>query len=222
MGRLTGQGRVHTATQHLFFQAKRLAWTAGRYRRSFTRHFGAWGWAIGLLSILGVVAGIATQQQAAEIGVLDSRLAERLREQAVLAVAPTIEPEDGRTRLLAFEQHLLPHGEIPAVVQSLLQLANEEGLSISHAEYRVHPEPAGGFLRYRMTFPAQGESRAIYRFIRRALRTQPMLALESIRFKREHIESSDIEAQIQWAVLAQLPVGTKAASGRQENPGDKP
>lgn len=192
-------------SKHAPVLVRRLIWALGRYCRGVTRRFGVSGWATLLLTLVGAAAATLLQQQLAEIGMLESQLAERSYQRKSLQVQPDVVLEDGRTRLEAFEKYLLPHEDIPTAVQELLRLAEIENLSISQAEYRVQPDMAGGFLRYRMTFPVKGEAPSIRRFIQSALRAQPTLALESIRFKRESIELSEIEAQIQWAVLTRLP-----------------
>jgi len=218
MGQLNRLRASWSLTRHASLLARRLIWALGRYCRAFTRRFGFSGWVILLLTLVGAVAGTLVQQQVAEMGRLESRLAERSAQRKALPAQANVAFEDGRTRLQDFETYLLPHEDIPAAVQALLRLAEIESLSISQAEYRVQPDTVGGFLRYRMTFPVKGEAPAIRRFIQGALRTQQTLALESIRFKREHIELSEIEAQIQWALLTRLPATPGMTSGRQMRP----
>lgn len=205
MGQLNQAAALRPAIGYLARHAKASVWAVGRYRRAFTRRFGVIGWATLLLAALGALMGAAVQWQAGEIDVLKSRLAERTPRQEVTPARSGDGAEGARARLSAFESHLLPYEDIPVAVQTLLRLAEEEGLSISHAEYRPQPDVAGGFLRYRMTFPVAGEAAAIRRFVQSSLLAEKTLALESIRFKREYIESSEIEAQIQWAVFTRLP-----------------
>lgn len=218
MGQLKGLGASWSVANRAPVFARRLFWTLGRYCRAFSRRFGVSGWVILLLTMVVVATVTLLQQQAAEIGTLESRLAEHLGQQRALPIQPDLAFGDGRARLHAFETYLLPHEDIPSAVQALLHLAEAESLSISHAEYRAQPDSAGGFLRYRMTFPVKGEALAIRRFILSALQTQQTLALESIRFKRESISRSEIEAQIQWAMLTRLPSTSGGANGLQRSP----
>ncbi|HHV47998.1 MAG TPA: hypothetical protein GXX56_03405 [Rhodocyclaceae bacterium] len=205
MGQLNQAAALRPAIGYLARHAKASVWAVGRYRRAFTRRFGVIGWVTLLLAALGALMGAAVQWQAGEMDVLKSRLAERTARHEVTPARSGEGAEGARARLSAFKSHLLPHEDIPIAVQTLLRLAEEEGLSISNAEYRPQPDVAGGFLRYRMTFPVAGEATAIRRFVQRSLLAEKTLALESIRFKREYIESSEIEAQIQWAVFTRLP-----------------
>jgi hypothetical protein len=112
---------------------------------------------------------------------------------------------EGREKLKSFEQNLLPHAKIPVVVQALLRLAEDDGLSIRRGDYRLQADAGGGFVRYQMTLPVKGTAPAIHHFIQAALLDHSALALESVQFKRERIESSEIEARLQWVLLTALP-----------------
>lgn len=115
---------------------------------------------------------------------------------------------DGRGRLNAFEKMLLPHEDIPVLVQDILQLAENQGLSVQRGDYRPQIDVTGNFLRYGMSLPIRGDASAINRFIQAALGAHPALIVESVRFKREMIASKDIEARVQWVVLTRLPADT--------------
>jgi hypothetical protein len=62
-------------------------------------------------------------------------------------------------------------------------------------------------LRYRMTLPVKGDAQAIHQFMAAALKAHKTLALDAVQFKRERIESGEIEARIQWVLLTRLPEG---------------
>ena len=114
-------------------------------------------------------------------------------------------PVDGRVGLQAFDDRLLAHDDIPSVLQDVLRLAEAQGLVAQRGDYRAQADVAGHFLRYRMSLPVRGAAPAVHRFMEAALLAQPSLALESVQFKRDRIESTDIEARIQWVVYAKLP-----------------
>lgn len=107
----------------------------------------------------------------------------------------------GRQRLQEFDQLLPAHDHIPDTLQDIFRLADTEGLTLQRGDYKVEPDDQGGFVRYRMTLPVKGDAQAIYRFIRSALEAHKTLALDSIQFRRERIESRDVEARIQWELL---------------------
>lgn len=204
------RARASWHMQQAIYELHRLAY-------AFTRRFGAWGWGMSALLSVGALAGVAAHRQLEEFQRLEFRLAEQARthrRDEVPARTPAL--DDGRARLRAFEDFLLPHDDIPVVVQDLLRLAESEGLSIQRGEYRPQVDAAGGFVRYRMSLPVQGAAPSIHRFIQSSLRKQKALALESVQFRRESIEVSQIEARIQWVLLTRLPAGrgsSLAASG---------
>jgi Tfp pilus assembly protein PilO len=114
---------------------------------------------------------------------------------------------DARSRLRQFEGYLTKHEDIPVVVEDVLRRAEDEGLSIQRGDYRPQIDGPGGFLRYRMNLPVTGKPDAIHRFIQAALAAHRSLALESIHFGRERMESGQIEARLQWTLFTGLPAG---------------
>ena len=212
------------APARLYRPWQRLAWETGRAWRAAVRRLGPAG-----LVLLGcgacVLLGLwLAQVQAARAGALAAQLAAQLAVQRVPPPAGTapLAADSGmagaRARLQAFEAQLLPSAGIPFVVQQLLDLGEAEGLTMLRGNYRPQTDSAGGFLRYRMSLPVKGGGPAIERFIRAALRKQPNLALDSMQFKRSSIDTSEIEARIEWTLLARLPETERHAAqpGQQE------
>lgn len=212
MGRMTVHGDGNRAASLKAWLAQRIeqaAWEVSRGSRVFTRLFGVFGWSMLILFAVGATVWLVEHQQVAEMNTLYSQLARQgsLKEPAHPQIVQHVDAAngaDGRARLKAFEDYLLPHKDIPVVVRDLLRLANEAGLSIPRGEYRPQPDLIGGFVRYRMSLPVKGAAPAIHRFIQASLRKQKTLALESVMFKRERSATSEIEARIQWVVLTRL------------------
>ncbi|MCW5233106.1 hypothetical protein D8B34_06200 [Verminephrobacter eiseniae] len=123
--------------------------------------------------------------------------------------------QDAAGNLRRFERILLPHDEIPQLVQDLLQWAQDEGLSIERGDYQADADSEGGFMRYRMSLPVRGKSTAVHRLILKALSAQKNLTLESLQFKREQVSSEVIEARIQWLAMTQMPPSWTAAGAAQ-------
>lgn len=190
--------------------SEQTIWELGRARRTLTRRFGIQGWGTVLCmlsALLFLFLAYERDEQLHEINV-------RLIKQKMLAehtanagaVVDLSKAMNGRARLKAFDDFLLPHQDIPAVVQEVLGLAEKEGVSIQHGEYRPQVESAGGFLRYHMTLPVKGTALAINQFMQAVLLSQKNMALENVQFKRERIDSPEIEVRIQWALFAHLPI----------------
>lgn len=199
----------------LFRCVEQAAWEVRRGARAFMRRFGVAGGGLLAFFVVGVAAWSVQEQQRVQISSLKTQLVEREKASSALPAVQRVDAAagvDGRARLTAFEDYLLPHEDIPLVVQDLLRLAEDEGLSIQRGEYRAQADLAGGFMRYRMSLPVKGAAPSIYQFMQTALRTQKTLALDSVQFKRERIESIDIEARIQWVVLTRLPLSTARES----------
>ena len=221
MERVTSNGRLGMLARLKAGLARcvdQAGWEARRGARRFTRRYGWLGWGLLVCVIVAVLALLVGHQQMAAVRSLQARLTEQIAEHKRLSIEVVephrVEGSDGRVRLKAFEAYLLPHEDIPAVVQGLLRLAEDEKLSIQRGEYRAQIDTVGGFMRYRMILPVKGPAPAIHHFMQAAMRTQKTLALDSVQFKRERIELSEIEARIQWVVLTRLPLneaGTTAA-----------
>lgn len=170
-----------------------------------------------LLALLAILAGLMWQRQHAQREQLQAALAVSGSVSAMVRAASdtplsgAVEPDD-RSRLASFDSMLLPHADIPQVIQDLLQLAASQGLSVQRGEYRAQPDVAGGFLRYGMTLPVSGDAAAVERFMQTALRTQPMLLLDNWHLQRQQRSSGQIEARLQWVLLARLPAPLSAVN----------
>lgn len=210
-----GMGLVGRMKTQLSRGVGQVGWEARRYAGAYTRRFGALGWGLLGCAVVAVLAWSVQLDQMTEASSLQARLTDRL---VAIGRFPMAAPQtgsgfaaggaDARLRLRDFENYLLPHEDIPAVVQDLLSLAEGEGLVMPRGEYRPQIDAVGGFMRYRMSLPVKGAASAIHRFMQAALRAHKTLALQSVQFKRERIDSPDLEARIQWEVLTRLPKGT--------------
>jgi hypothetical protein len=208
MGRIDLRGLVATCRS-------RLVWGVRSGLNSCLSHLGTAGVCSVLFAMAAVPAWWALHQQRRALGQMQMVFASKKGLDGVNAARNSslsgMRTLDGRGRLDAFEKILLPHEDIPVLVQDILQLAENQGLLVQRGEYRPQADAAGNFLRYGMSLPVKGDAAAINRFIQAALRTHQALILESVRFKREQIGAHEIEARVQWAVLARLPVDVVSA-----------
>ena len=136
------------------------------------------------------------------------------RRAAVASQAPArpAAPAAGGTRaaLRSFVQSLPAADAPPEVVQGLFDLAEQQGLRLLRGSYRLQPEPAAAFARYRMTIPVQGDPARVERFVQEALLAWPTLAVESIQFKRAPGGGRVLEARIQWVLFVQSQAAGRA------------
>lgn len=207
---MSGVGSGHGLVSWFGQASGRWSWECARIARVISRRFGLLGWVA--LACVVVAALAAIQAQRARTQLDDVR--RQVAELNVVAARPVETQGQAPTRLSAFEDILLVHADIPATVQDILELAQTQHLSIARGDYRPQIDARGGFMRYRMALPVKGDAQAIHRFMLAALRAHRTLALESAQFKRDRIESSEVEARIQWVVMTRLP-SADAASAKE-------
>ena len=221
MGRVSaGRGSGRPWRDRLLGAAAPVSWELQRAVRGVSRRFGVWAWLVLALLLLAALAAGMQRHWQTQASALEARLAERASAQrhgSTLSALPIVAlglgaggSADGRGSLQAFERHLAAHEDIPVVVQDLLSLAQDQGLRLQRGEYRPQVDRVGGFMRYRMSLPVTGPALAIQGFMQAALQAHQALALETVQFKRERIESTDIEARIQWVLLTRLPSDARA------------
>ena len=87
------------------------------------------------------------------------------------------------------------------MIAALFDLAANQQITLSRGEYRMQADDAGGFLRYRISLPVKGQAAAIQGFVEQGLLRNRSLAFESVQFKRDKIESANVEARIQWTLV---------------------
>jgi len=195
---------TRSATAWLGTALGRAAWESRRLAQAMSRRFGWPGWVVLAGLLLAATAAVQSRRQAVLLADAQHRLAEQHA-----APVRALEPRgtDAAAKLLAFDDILLADSDIPELVRHLLELAEQEHLAIVRGDYKPQVDVPGRFMRYRMTLPVKGDAQAVHRFMLAALRAHRTLALESAQFKRERIESAEVEARIQWVVLTRLPGG---------------
>lgn len=199
---------------------QRLAWEGRRCMERFVWRFGG----LGVLILACMLTSSATllfeRQQANTLSQMRHALSVTASLKAIQSIpVNAAEGLSGRsfTRLQAFDAYLLPHDQIPDALKNLFSLATESNLLLARGEYKALVEIQGGFLRYGMTLPVKGDPQAIHTFVLTALAQNRTLALEGIQFKRERIESQEIEARIQWVLFTRLTSDSRdAKDGRAE------
>lgn len=136
----------------------------------------------------------ALQQQ---LPAMQARLASATRAAAIPVAAPPT-AADG---LAAFYRHLPDHADIPAQLQTLIDIADKHRVPLAKAEYKPQAEPRAGFMRYQINLPVKAGYAAVQAFMLEALQALPALTLDSVAFKREQSGSSIVEARIQFILL---------------------
>ncbi|MBI3771683.1 MAG: hypothetical protein HY272_03175 [Gammaproteobacteria bacterium] len=90
-------------------------------------------------------------------------------------------------------------------LEKLYQIAAAENVILPRGAYKNITNQADKLYRYEVTLPATGSYVQLRRFIARATKEIPIMAIDGVSFKRDSIESPNVEAQIRLAFL--LPGG---------------
>lgn len=203
--------------------ARVVLWTLGQLAMRFNLRHGVWGWinlslllaSLALLGVLAMQQDVLKQLQV-QLANAEGLAASRPTPGAASMSSSLDHRQEAREHLLAFEKQLLAHDAIAQAVQDLLRNAEDQDLLIERGDYASQTDPQGEFLRFRMNLPVKGSAQSIHRFIKAALLAQPQLALDGIRFKREGVETGDIEAQLSWVLFTRTP--TPGASVQRPAP----
>ena len=182
-----------------------LAWQVRRFASRCTKKHGMWLWFLVFLLFINVIAGGISHFQELALKELRASLVHAKKLQTELDANQHI-PSGNESNIKSFENLLLPHEDIPDLVRSVLQIAEDEGLTMERGDYQVDIDQQGRFARYKMNLPVKGRSTSIYRFMRSVLVTHANVTLDGLQFKREIVGSEKIDAKIQWIVLTRIPL----------------
>lgn len=112
-------------------------------------------------------------------------------------VSKTINPTHQLDEFYAF----FPDGNAMAdTLSSLQDAAAQENLILERGEYHLAPESIGQLVRYNIVLPVKGPYPHLRRFIARALRENPSLALDGVSFNRQATITIGVEAQIRMTL----------------------
>ncbi len=180
---------------------RRVYWTLSQAVGTFFRDWSRGAITLLLCSLLIISVGLWQFNQQQRLRVLRAKVVSTLklpepRLPLSISVAQDLEK---------FQNYLLPHEDIPDTLRDLIILAQDQQLMLARGEYKSQVDARGQFLRYQMTLPVLGDAKAVEKFILSALAQHKTLSLDSVQFKRERIESKDVEAKIEWTLLTTLP-----------------
>ncbi len=91
--------------------------------------------------------------------------------------------------------------ELPGILGIVLQQAEAANLSLETGSYEWKPGKDGGPGQYRIALPVRGSYPNIRQFVETTLVAVPAVALESLRFARDEISQSAIDADISFVVF---------------------
>ncbi len=170
-----------------------VRWTVQRWLRRI-------GWpgmlAIGILAMCPAFYFSAVSSEQARLTAARHSAAS-LHKQLVLAGKSVkdevLSPDD---QLAAFYHEFPTEGCSPQLLEKLVVLASNHGLSLNDGEYKTTQDKVGKLVRYQMTLPVQGEYPQIRKFLAALPTELPAIALENVQFERPKIADPKVEAKI--------------------------
>jgi hypothetical protein len=126
-------------------------------------------------------------------------LQQQVQQASVDSPVPSAIPAPGED-LKVFMRALPRRGELPTVVATVVQQAQDAHLDLVTGRYELAAGQTRRIGQYRLTFPVKGTYPELRSFIERALLAAPALALESLRMQREDIAQEAVTAEVAFVI----------------------
>jgi len=121
-------------------------------------------------------------------------------------------PTGNVERLAVFERTLGKRTDLDAHLRVVFAAAKRNGVALTVGEYRLVNDASGGFSRYQVSFPVDGNFRSIQQFGQQVLAELPFAALEEVSLKRESVGARELEARLRFVFfLASDQLATNSA-----------
>lgn len=115
-------------------------------------------------------------------------------------------------QLKQFRAVLKNETEVPEVVRGLHRSARESGLQFARGDYRPQRDASGELLRYQITLPVRGAYPKVRRFLAKALRGEPALALDGVGFQTDKA-GGGLETRVQFTLFIRSDTTTGPLQG---------
>lgn len=151
------------------------------------------GWP-GLLGLALIVAGLAAdaalrQPLTARLDALEQRAGSVERDARRPAVAMA-------TQLERFHAHFRREEDINDWLAVLYHIAEEAGVELGVADYRLSPHPVLALTAYEITVPLTGQYGTLRAFSETLLNSIPVASLDALRFSRKRAGATQVEAEM--------------------------
>jgi hypothetical protein len=158
------------------------------------------GWpgtlAIGLLVISPVFYFSAVRPMQARVDTAQTSIAaakEQIDKAAVAAHGGFTTP---REQLTEFYKYFPAVQDSPEWLDKLIELADENDLSLNEGEYKVSKDKTGQLVRYSIDLPLEGNYPQLREFLAAIPGEIPAMALENVQFQRKDIVDTKVQAKI--------------------------
>lgn len=154
---------------------------------------------IGLFVVAGIFFLAAVSPQGTELQKLQER-AEILQskpQQAVNEASAESRKLSGDQALQIFYEFFPRIDSSPFWIRELVRIARQQGVEINSSDFRLSIEKGERLSRYEMILPIRGRYPQVRAFMADALEVVPAMAIVGIAFKRENIQSAQIEVRLE-------------------------
>lgn len=165
--------------------------------RQVVRRLGA----AGLVGLALLAAALGTQLIAVgpaneAVVAKDRRLAQLRHAGAARTARPAPQPVDPLALLPA-------KGSASRQIGELERLARAHGVDLPRGQYSVAPVTGTSLLRWQLVLPVEATYATVHAFLAAALARSPNLTLDEFKFKRERIESADLQAELRLSLFVE-------------------
>ncbi len=155
------------------------------------------GWP-GLLGLVLLVGGLAAdalvrQPLANRLAALDQRAGQAERDARRPAVAMA-------TELGRFYKHFQREEDINDWLAVLYHAAEESGVELGVADYRLVAHPVLALASYEITVPLTGQYGTLRAFAETLLNNIPVASVDALRFARKRVGAGQVEAEMRLTI----------------------
>jgi len=117
-------------------------------------------------------------------------------------------------QLKSFYDYFPPARQLPDQLARIYGFADKQGLQLQQGEYRLVQETNAKLERYQVTLPLRGSYTQVRQFVGEVLNEMPVVSLDDLKFEKQRIGDSAVDAQIRITLFLLADEKGKAAGGR--------
>lgn len=167
----------------------------------FARRLGVAGW-LGLVMLVAAAALWLLWVQPAEERLFNTQqrlAAQQAQARKVTADAPL--EKSPTEQLLEFQARFKPRSEVPAALENLQTLAQQNKIDLESGDY-TYVRHDGQYLdQLRISLPVRGTYVQIRQFMEQALAERPDLALQNLSIRREKLAQDVVEGRLVFVLF---------------------
>jgi Tfp pilus assembly protein PilO len=116
-------------------------------------------------------------------------------------------------QLKSFYDYFPPARQRPDQLARIYGFADKQGLQLQQGEYRLVQETNAKLERYQVTLPLRGSYTQVRQFVGEVLNEMPVVSLDDLKFEKQRIGDSAVDAQIRITLFLLADEKGKAAGG---------